>query len=102
MSRWVVVIVLFVGTAAIKATGPLAAGTVASSRRRERLIALVAPALLAGLVVYETFRADAHSVRLDARAIGLAFAALALGARLPLTIVIFGAAAVAALARAVS
>jgi hypothetical protein len=96
------VIVLFVGTAAIKATGPLAGGAMAGSGRRRRLTALVAPALLAGLVVYETFRADAHSVRLDARAAGLAFAAIGLGARLPLTIVIFGAAATAALVRAVS
>jgi hypothetical protein len=96
-----IVVVLCLGTAAIKAAGPIALGERPPSERFERVIALVAPALLAALVVYETVRSGSHGVTVDARALGLAAAALALAARLPLTVVIFAAAAVAALARAV-
>jgi len=102
MTSWGIVAALCVGTAAIKAAGPLAVGARQPSERLERVIALVAPALLAGLVVYETVRSGAHGVSIDARALGLLAAALALAARLPLTVVIFGAALVAALARAIA
>ena len=100
MIPWGVIVVLFVGTAAIKAAGPVAIGEREPSERFERVIALVAPSLLAALVVYETLRSGEHSVTVDARVVGLAAAALALAARLPLTVVILAAAGAAALARA--
>jgi branched-subunit amino acid transport protein len=102
VTAWSIVAALCVGTAVIKASGPLAVGAKPPSERVERVIALVAPALLTGLVVYETFRSGTHGLTIDARAAGLVAAAAALAARLPLTVVIFGAAAVAAGVRAIS
>jgi hypothetical protein len=56
--------------------------------------ALVAPAILAALVLYETLAAKGGGVTIDARAAGLAAAALALLARAPMIVVILVAAAV--------
>jgi hypothetical protein len=65
------------------------------------VVGLLASALLAGLVVVETF-GKGRSLTLDARALGAVFAAVAVARRLPLTVVVIGAAAVAAVARAVA
>jgi hypothetical protein len=67
-----------------------------------RTIPLLAPALLAGLVVVETFAGSGRSITLDARAGGLAAAAIALALRAPLVVVVVASAGVAALLRAVS
>jgi hypothetical protein len=61
----------------------------------------LASALLAALVVVETF-GKGRALTLDARALGAAFAALALMRRTPLMVVVIGAAAVAALMRAIA
>ena len=66
-----------------------------------RVIGLLAPALLAALVVVDTF-ADGKSLVIDARAAGLAAAAIAVALRAPIIVVILLAAAVTALVRAVS
>jgi hypothetical protein len=60
----------------------------------------VAPAILGGLVVYETVSAGDGGVALDARLLGLAAAALALVLRAPLIAVVLVAALATALARA--
>jgi hypothetical protein len=62
------------------------------------VIELLAPALLAALVVTQVFARDRELV-LDARAIGLAAAAGALALRAPLLAVVAVAAAATALAR---
>jgi hypothetical protein len=102
MKPWLTVVGLAVGTAVIKAAGPLAAGKRPPSGRAAAVLELVAPALLAGLVVYETVHGDRSGLVLDARAVGLAAGALALAFRLPLTLVIVAAAAGAAAAHALA
>ena len=62
---------------------------------------LVAPAILAGLVVYETFNAPS-GFTVDARLAGLLAAIAALVARLPTIVVIVLAAAVTAGVRALT
>lgn len=101
-SAWITVAVMAIGTAAIKAAGPFAVGGEPPSERVEAVIGLLAPALLAGLVVYETVSTNHRGVTLDARVIGLAAGALALAARLPLIVVIVAAAGAAAAARALT
>jgi branched-subunit amino acid transport protein len=65
------------------------------------VVELLASALLAALVVVETFGKD-RSLTLDARALGVAFAAVALTRRAPMAVVVLGAATVAAVARLLS
>jgi uncharacterized membrane protein len=91
---WVTIVALALGTMAIKAAGPVALGGREPPPRAAAVIALVAPALLAALVVYETVVSEDGGVALDARLVGVAAAALALVLRLPLLAVV-GLAAVA-------
>lgn len=98
---WITIGVLAVVTAVFKAAGPVAVGGRELPARTTAVIALAAPAVLAALVVQETFAEDGELV-LDARATGMAAAALALVARLPLLAVVTIAAAVTALTRQVT
>jgi predicted alpha/beta-hydrolase family hydrolase len=100
-AAWVVVAVLFVGTASMRAAGPVAFGGHSLSGRGAAVVALVAPAILGALVVYETVNAGGRGVELDARVLGLVAAGLALVLRLPLTAIVLVAALATALARAV-
>ena len=96
---WVTIAVLAVATAAIRACGPVLLGGRDLPAPAMGVIALVAPALLAALVVVETFGApEGGSLELDARIAGVAAAAIALrgGARL-LPVVVLAAAVTAAL-----
>jgi len=102
MTVWLTVGALSLGTAVIKALGPVAVGRREPSERVAGVIALIARALLSALVVYETFHMGDRGVVVDARAAGLVTAAVALAVRLPLVIVIAAAAAVAAVLRFVS
>jgi Branched-chain amino acid transport protein (AzlD) len=99
---WLTVGALSLGTAAIKAAGPIALGRREPSERVAGVIALVAPALLSALVVYETVHTGDRGFAVDARVAGLAAAGVALAVRLPLVVVIAVAAAVAAAVRLVS
>jgi len=98
---WTTIGVLAVVSAAIKATGPVLVGGRELPGWATRIIALLAPALLAALVVVDTF-ADGKSLVIDARAAGLGAAGIAVALRAPIIVVILLAAAVAALVRAVS
>jgi uncharacterized membrane protein len=97
---WVTIGVLSACTVAIKAAGPLALGGRALPDRVNAVTRLVAPALLASLVVYETFSAGGTGLTVDARVAGLGAAAAALALRLPMLAVVVVAAAATALARA--
>jgi hypothetical protein len=99
---WPLIAVLFVGTVAFKAAGPLALGHRRPPEPALRVIALVAPALLTGLVIYETFVADSSGLTVDARLVGLAVAAGAAAARLPMMVVIVLAAGATAALRALT
>ena len=67
--------------------------------RFDGVVVLLAPSLLAGLVVVQTLQGD-DGIALDARVAGLAAAAVALFLRAPLLVVLASAAGVAAAARA--
>jgi branched-subunit amino acid transport protein len=98
-SGWIAVIVVGIGTVALKAVGPV---LVAGRRLPERLLAVVsllAPVLLAALVVTQAF-ARGRGLVIDARAAGLAAGAVAIALRAPLVAVIVVAAAATALMRA--
>lgn len=95
---WVTVAVLALATAALKLAGPLALGGRPMSPRALGVVELLASALLAALVVVETF-GKGRSLTLDARVLGAAFAAVAVARRAPMIVVVVGAAAVAAIAR---
>jgi hypothetical protein len=98
---WVTIITLALATAALKLAGPLLLGGRALPAAAMSIIELLAAALLAALVVVETF-GNGRSLTLDARALGVVFAALALARRAPVIVAVIGAAAVTALARAVT
>ena len=96
---WVVIASLCVATVTIKASGPLLLGERRPSEPALRVISLVAPAVLTGLIVYEAFGGQGGGVTVDERLVGLAAAAAAIAARAPMTAVIVIAAAATAAAR---
>jgi len=97
---WIVIGLLAVGTAAIKGAGPLVLGDRPLPQRAVGVVALIAPAVVSALVIYETFADSPDGIVVDARVAGLAAAGLALLARLPMIVVIVIAAAVTAGVRA--
>jgi len=98
---WTILVVLALATFAIKASGPLAVGGSELPDRALAVIGLLAPSLLAALVVVETFRTAHAELGVDARAAGVAAAgAAALVGRSPV-VAIVAAAAIAAGLRAV-
>ncbi len=96
---WVTIVAVALANAAIKAVGPVLVGGRDLPARATAIIALLAPALLAALVVTETFGEGRHLV-LDGRAIGVAVAGVALWLRAPVLIAVALAAIATALARA--
>jgi branched-subunit amino acid transport protein len=95
-TAWITVGGLAVATALVKAAGPVVFGGRALPPLLARVIPLLAPALLAALVVSETVGGDGRSIVLDARLGGVAAAAIALWRRAPLYVVVIAAAAVTA------
>jgi branched chain amino acid efflux pump len=98
---WVTIAALALATAALKLAGPLALGGRPLPLRALGIVELLASALLAALVVVETF-GQGRSLTVDARVLGVAFAAVALWRRAPMIVVVLGAAAVTAVARLLS
>ena len=100
-SVWIVIAALALSTAALKVAGPLALGGRPLPSRVLDVVELLASALLAALVVVETF-GKGGSLTLDARVIGAAFAVVAVWRRAPMIVVVLGAAAVTAIARLIA
>jgi len=98
---WVVVVVVGLATMALKAVGPLVLGGRELPARFTGVIALLAPALLAALVVTQTL-GTGDGVVVDERVAGVAAGAGALALRAPLLAVVVVAAAVTAGARALT
>ena len=96
----VVVVVVGVATIAIKGAGPVLLGGRELPAPIARVVGLLAPALLAALVVTQVF-ADETDLVLDERVIGLAAGVVALLLRAPLLVVVVAAAAATALVRLV-
>ena len=100
MSRvWLAVVVVGVATVALKAAGPVLLGGRTLPTHVRAVVGLLAPALLAALVVTQTFGSGRHVV-LDARIAGVAVAAVALRLRAPILVAVVLAAAVTAGLRA--
>ena len=96
---WLVVLVVGVATVALNATGPVLLGGRELPDSVASVVELLAPVLLAALVVTQTFGGDNELV-IDARLAGVGAGAAAIAVRAPLPVVVIVAAAVTALARA--
>lgn len=99
-TTWVSVAAVGGATVAIKAVGPLLLSGRDLPRSLLGVVELLAPALLAALVVTQAIAGDRRYV-FDARLLGLGAAALAIRLRAPLLVTVVLAAVVTALARAV-
>ena len=95
---WLVVLVVGAATVAFKATGPALLGGRTLPPAIAEVVALLAPVLLAALVVTQAVGGDGELV-FDARLAGVAAGAVAIAARAPLPAVVVVAATATALAR---
>jgi hypothetical protein len=95
---WLAVIFVGFGAMAFKAAGPVVVGGRELPERAAQLVGALAPALLAAFVVTGTF-ATGTELSIDARAVGLAAAAICIVFRAPLLAAVVAAAAVTALVR---
>ena len=98
-SVWVVVVVVGAATVIFKSSGPVLLGDRDLPVRIRGVVAMLAPALLAALVVTQAVGGNRRLV-FDARLLGLAGAALAIRLRAPVLLVVVLAAALTAAARA--
>lgn len=98
IGAWIAVAVVGVATIALKGAGPVVFAGRPLPRPVLALMPLLAPCLLAALVVGQTV-GDGRAVVIDARLAGVAAAAVALALRAPLLVVLGAAAGVAAVAR---
>jgi hypothetical protein len=98
---WILVLAVGVATVAIKGAGPVLLGSRELPGRIATPLSVLAPALLAALVVVNTVGGD-RSIVLDARLAGVGAALVALRFRAPLLAVVAVAALVTAVVRAVS
>lgn len=97
---WIIVLAVGIGTMVIKAAGPVLLGGRPLPDRVQRVVALLAPALLAALVATAAL-STGNQLVLDARIIGLGAAALAILLRAPILAVVIIAALSAGVARLV-
>jgi hypothetical protein len=99
MAAWIAIVAVGLATIALKGAGPVAFAGRPLPRAISVVMPLLAPCLLAALVVGQTV-GDGRAVVIDARLAGVAAAAVALALRAPLLVVLGVAAGVAAAARA--
>jgi branched chain amino acid efflux pump len=99
---WTTIVALTLATIVIKGAGPALVGGRTLPPAAMRVIALFAPALLAALIVVETFGGPGRSLTIDARAAGLAVAGGILLTTESLVGAVVGAAAATALLRLIA
>jgi branched-subunit amino acid transport protein len=95
---WIVVGAVGAATIALKSVGPVLLGGKPLPKHLTGVVALLAPALLAALVVTQAVGGDEEIV-LDARLVGLGAAVVAILLRAPLLAVVVTAAVATAVAR---
>ena len=95
---WLVIAAVGIATILFKSAGPVLLGTRELPPRVASVVEVLAPAMLAALVVTQTVGGDRELV-LDARLAGVAAGAVAVWLRAPLLVVMAVAAAAAALIR---
>jgi branched-subunit amino acid transport protein len=100
-AAWAAVVVVGIGTAVLKAVGPVGVAHRQLPRALDDLLELIAPAILAALVVVETF-ASGRSLVVDARLAGALAGLACVLARAPLWLVVVCGALATAAVRALS
>ena len=95
---WLVIAIVGALTMAFKASGPVLLGRRALPPRVSAVVEVLAPAMLAALVVTQTVGGD-RALVLDERLVGVAAGGVAVWLRAPLPAVMGVAAAAAALVR---
>lgn len=98
---WVLIIVLSSFAYGLKVLGFVVVGSRAMPPMLERCLALIPASLLAALVAKDTFT-SAQDLVLDARAVGLAVAMVAVWRKAPFIVVVVAAMAATALVRALA
>lgn len=98
---WIVIFAVAVASAAIKAAGPMLVGGRQLPERTTAVVAMLAPAMLAGLIVAQSLGGEGRLV-LDERLLGMAVAGIALTARAPVLVAVLLAAVTVAIARLVA
>jgi branched-subunit amino acid transport protein len=98
---WLTVLLVGVGTVLLIAVGPVGVAGRRLPTAAERLLELVAPAILAALVVVETFASGRHLVA-DARLAGVGAGVLCVLARAPFWVVVLCGALATAAVRALN
>ena len=96
-----VLVIMTIGTFALKSAGPLVLGDRALPVRLQRVVDLLPAALLAALALVSTV-GDGQEIVVDARLVGLVVAGLALWRRAPFVVVILLASAATAITRLIS
>ena len=96
---WLLVVLVGAATVIFKSAGPVFLGGRDLPFRVRGIVAMLAPALLAALVVTQAVAGDRRLV-FDARLVGLAGAAVAIRLHAPILLVVVLAAALTAAARA--
>ncbi|HEX3255084.1 MAG TPA: AzlD domain-containing protein [Gaiellaceae bacterium] len=99
-SSWLIVLVVGVATVILKGLGPVLLGGRNLPPRVSGVMQMLAPALLAALVVTQAFGGDRKLI-FDERLFGIAAAIVAIRLRAPLLAVVVVAAGVTALVRLV-
>ena len=95
-AAWITVLAIGSGTVVLKGVGPVGVAGRALPPRVAELMSMVGPAILAALVVTETF-AHGRSLVVDARLAGVGAGAVAVLLRAPFwAVIVVGAAATAA------
>jgi len=98
VNAWIVVGIVGVATIASKAAGPVLVGRRELPPRLQACVELLAPVMLTALVVTQTFGGD-EEIEVDARAVGVGAAAIAVLLRAPIIVAMAIAALVTALLR---
>lgn len=99
--EWAAILAIGAGTFLLKAVGPVGVSGRQLPPRATQLLELVAPAILAALVVTETF-ASGRSLAFDARLAGVGAGIVAVALRAPLWLVVLAGAVATALVRLLS
>ncbi|HEX2233127.1 MAG TPA: AzlD domain-containing protein [Thermoleophilaceae bacterium] len=97
-TAWAAVVVIGAATVAIKAAGPVLAGGRELPDRLGGVVELLAPAVLAALVVTQAVGGDEELV-IDERLAGVGVAAVAIALKAPILVSVTTAAVVTALLR---
>jgi branched-subunit amino acid transport protein len=100
-AAWITVLATGAGTVVLKAIGPVGVAGRELPPRIASLLSMIGPAILAALVVTETF-AHGRSLVVDARVAGIAAGAVAVLLRAPLWAVVVAGAVATAVARLLS